>query len=131
MKKDTFSVLKGFQRQQAQNQPTSGVVQAVRGQLADILVKGMTTVLHGVKVIGTPAPGMEVALTWDQGVPVASVVTGTAPTQQLAGLITGPQGPTGPMGPTGPQGPAVGNLDGGSPSSAYGGINPINCGGVV
>ncbi len=128
---DIYRLLKGFQRNEDANLPTSGVIKAVRGQLADVLVKGATTILHGVRVVGTPAPGMEVSLAWEHGVPVASVMSGTAPAPQIAGLITGPTGPMGPMGPTGPQGPAVGNLDGGSPSSTYGGINPINCGGVV
>lgn len=36
----------------------------------------------------------------------------------------------GPQGPQGPQGPEVGNLDGGTPSTIYGGITSIDAGGV-
>jgi len=52
----------------------------------------------------------------------------------------GPQGPRGIQGPYGPIGPSGGEkgdpgesfiqLDGGTPSSNYGGITPIDCGGV-
>ena len=46
----------------------------------------------------------------------------------------GPSGPTGSVGPAGPNGPAGqsnGLLDGGSPSDTYGGISPIDAGGVT
>jgi hypothetical protein len=43
----------------------------------------------------------------------------------------GIQGEPGPVGPQGPQGISVANLDGGSPTSTYGGIDPIDCGGVT
>jgi hypothetical protein len=39
----------------------------------------------------------------------------------------GSSGPTGPTGPTGPAGPALLNADGGTPTSVYGGITPIDC----
>ena len=49
------------------------------------------------------------------------------------GGATGPTGATGPSGPTGATGPAGAgdsNLDGGTPSSVYGGSIPIDGGGV-
>jgi hypothetical protein len=39
-------------------------------------------------------------------------------------------GPTGPAGATGPTGAIYVNMDGGSPSSVYGGITPLDGGGV-
>jgi hypothetical protein len=51
----------------------------------------------------------------------------------------GPQGPTGPAGPAGvngaqgpqgPAGPASGDVDGGTPTSVYGGLDPTDGGGV-
>lgn len=48
----------------------------------------------------------------------------------------GPTGPTGPAGPTGPQGIqgiqglSFANIDNGFPESSFGGVNPIDCGGV-
>jgi hypothetical protein len=39
-------------------------------------------------------------------------------------------GPTGPAGATGPTGSIYVNMDGGSPSSVYGGITPLDGGGV-
>lgn len=42
----------------------------------------------------------------------------------------GPQGGSGPAGLPGPPGEGFINLDGGSPDSLYGGINPIDAGGV-
>lgn len=45
---------------------------------------------------------------------------------------TGPQGIQGVIGATGPQGPMGGtyNVDGGDPSSIYGGILPLDAGGI-
>ncbi len=109
MRNDTYSTLKSFQRDQDPNKPVDGLIQAVRGQYVDVLVKSMNTILRGVKCVGTPAIGNEVSLTWVRGVPVASVVGGTPAAQVVAGLITGPAGPAGPAGDTGatgPQGPA-------------------------
>ena len=42
----------------------------------------------------------------------------------------GPTGATGPTGVTGPTGEAYVNIDGGSPTSVYGGITPLDGGGV-
>ena len=42
----------------------------------------------------------------------------------------GAAGLSGPAGPAGPPGEGLLNLDGGSPSSVYGGVNPIDAGGV-
>ena len=62
--------------------------------------------------------------------PSASI-TGTFPNQTLnLVLATGPQGATGATGPQGPGGYSTLNLDGGAPDSIYGGINPIDAGGV-
>ncbi len=130
--KDTYSTLNSFQRSQDAKRPTEGLVKAVRGQLADVLVKGMATILRGVKVVGgQPEAGMQVSLSWEKGVPVASVVGGTPSINQIAGLITGPQGPQGIQGLQGPQGVSISNLDGGAPDTNYGGITAIDCGGVV
>lgn len=131
MKNDTYSTLKSFERAQDPNKPADGTIKAVRGLLADVLVPSMNTILRGVKVIGTPAVGLQVSIQWIKGIPVAAVVNAAPTIVQVAGLVTGPQGPKGDTGAQGPQGPAVGNLDGGLPSSTYGGINPIDCGGVV
>lgn len=45
------------------------------------------------------------------------------------GPPNGPTGPTGPQGPTGP--PFAGQLDGGFFDSNYGGISPLDAGGIV
>lgn len=42
----------------------------------------------------------------------------------------GATGPTGPTGSTGPTGPIFQNVDAGAPNTVYGGIDPIDCGGV-
>ena len=42
----------------------------------------------------------------------------------------GKQGPAGPQGPQGLPGQAIVNLDGGTPSSVYGGITSLDFGGV-
>ena len=58
----------------------------------------------------------------------------TGPTGDPGGP-PGPTGPTGPNGPNGPDGPigptGIGNglLDGGLPSSTYGGVSPVDAGG--
>lgn len=46
--------------------------------------------------------------------------------------LVGPTGSVGPQGVTGPQGPLGGtyNVDGGDPSSIYGGILPLDAGGI-
>jgi hypothetical protein len=44
---------------------------------------------------------------------------------------TGDVGPSGPSGPTGASGEGLLNLDGGTPSSIYGGITSIDAGGVI
>lgn len=51
----------------------------------------------------------------------------TGPAGPTGGGATGPQGATGAQGPTGA---SYGNLDGGIPSSTYGGISAIDAGGV-
>lgn len=56
-------------------------------------------------------------------------ITGTFPSQLLnLTLPTGPAGPTGLTGPAGPNGFSSLNLDGGSPSSIYGGTPLIDAG---
>lgn len=63
-----------------------------------------------------------------QGEP--STVTGpTGPTGPLG--PTGPTGPRGFTGPTGPTGPIFQNVDGGTPSTIYGGSPIIDAGGVI
>ena len=47
-----------------------------------------------------------------------------------ASTIPGPTGATGSTGATGAQGYSIVNLDGGSPTSTYGGISAVNLGGV-
>lgn len=78
---------------------------------------------------------------------IATIPAGTTPTTPVApGIIlsvaqvmytqVGPQGPAGsqgsvgPQGVQGPQGPITGQLDGGLPDSTYGGILPLDAGGV-
>lgn len=74
---------------------------------------------------------------------VGSVTAGTTPSASITGafpnqtlnlvLAQGPAGPTGPQGPVGPAGSsgyATLDLDGGHPDSVYGGVNPIDAGGV-
>lgn len=59
----------------------------------------------------------------------------TGPTGPLG--PTGPQGVTGPtgsqgvVGPTGPTGPIYQNVDGGTPTTVYGGGETIDAGGVL
>lgn len=48
------------------------------------------------------------------------------PTGPTGPAVTGPSGPTGPTGPTGP---IFQNVDCGTPTSLYGGVVPIDCGG--
>ena len=56
----------------------------------------------------------------------------TGPTGATVGDTgpTGATGATGPTGPTGDDGVSIANLDGGYPDSTYGGISPIDAGGV-
>jgi hypothetical protein len=74
------------------------------------------------------------AINFQRGRIVVSGVTGYGP-QGSAGSqgSQGPQGSAGSagsQGPQGPQGPIVGQLDGGLPDSTYGGIIPLDAGGV-
>ncbi len=132
MKRDTYSTLKQFQKNEDPKRPTNGVIQAVRGTLADVLVRSMNTILKGVKVIGgAPEIGLAVSIVWERGIPVASIVGGMASQNEIVALSRGPAGPAGATGPQGPQGVSVSNLDGGAPDSNYGGITAIDCGGVV
>ena len=75
------------------------------------------------------------------GTPGPTGPTGSQGPQGIQGLtgVTGPQGikgdqgdtgPTGPTGPTGADGEGLINLDGGVPSSIYGGTPTIDAGGV-
>jgi hypothetical protein len=59
--------------------------------------------------------------------PISTVPGPTGPTGPLG--PTGPTGSTGPLGPTGPTGPIFQNVDCGDPTSVYGGIDPVDCGG--
>jgi hypothetical protein len=71
----------------------------------------------------------------------ADGATGPSGTQGVSGVsgetgATGPSGPSGPLGPTGSTGPtgptgfSVANIDGGFPSTNYGGITSLDSGGV-
>ena len=53
----------------------------------------------------------------------------TGPTGPSGGP-TGPTGPSGSTGPTGPAGASVINIDGGTPSTVYGGVSTIDAGSV-
>ncbi len=102
---DTYSILKRFQRQEDKRTPVNGVIQAVRGTRADILVRSSSTILHAVQVTGgTPDIGMSVSIRWENGYPVAAILGGTGEANVIAGLITGPQGPQGNTGNTGASG---------------------------
>lgn len=65
----------------------------------------------------------------------ATGAAGPTGPQGLQG-VAGPTGPAGPAGPTGPQGIqgiqgiSFANIDNGFPESSFGGVNPIDCGGV-
>lgn len=88
----------------------------------------------------TPTVGQEFTVGthtwyWDGNVwliQTTQVVGPTGPTgpQGLQGT-TGPTGSQGIQGPTGPQGPLFQNIDAGSPTTVYGGLELIDCGGVV
>jgi hypothetical protein len=71
-------------------------------------------------------------LNWLRDNSGATGVTGpTGPTGATGSAgATGATGATGPTGPSGSDGVAISNLDGGYPDSTYGGINPIDAGGV-
>ena len=47
-----------------------------------------------------------------------------------ASTVAGPTGPQGATGPAGATGFSIVNLDGGSPTSTYGGITAVDLGGV-
>lgn len=74
---------------------------------------------------------------WDGAVwliKTSQIVGPTGPTgpQGIPGeSITGPTGSIGSTGPTGPQGPLFQNIDAGTPTTVYGGLELIDCGGVV
>lgn len=72
--------------------------------------------------------------TVSSGATPSASITGTFPNQTLNLVLaqgaTGATGPTGATGATGPSGYSTLNVDGGTPSSVYGGITSINAGGV-
>jgi hypothetical protein len=71
---------------------------------------------------------------WDGSVwliKTTQVVGPTGPTgPQGTQGPTGPTGSQGVTGPTGAQGPLFQNVDAGTPTSVYGGLDPVDCGGV-
>ena len=73
---------------------------------------------------------------WDGSTWRIKTSVAVGPTGPTGPLVTGPQGPAGPIGPTGqigstgPTGSAFINIDGGSPTTNYGGGEIIDAGGV-
>jgi hypothetical protein len=63
--------------------------------------------------------------TGPQGVTGPTGPTGPTGAQGIQGIT----GPTGSTGPTGPTGPVFQNIDGGTPTTIYGGSSIIDCGG--
>jgi hypothetical protein len=56
--------------------------------------------------------------------------TGAASTVAGPTGAQGPTGATGSQGPTGPAGSSIVNIDAGSPTSTYGGLTNLDCGGI-
>ena len=89
-----------------------------------------TTLLYGA---GPPSAATGVNDNWyiDS---VAMVIYGpkTSGSWPAGVSMVGSTGPAGPQGTSGPQGPTGGtyNVDGGDPSSIYGGILPLDAGGI-
>ena len=109
---DLFDTLQKHNKSLDTNRPTRGVVKSVYGDRVNVLVRGNSTILRNVKVIGTASVvGQDVVLTWENGVPTAHIVGGMAAPANLVSLSRGPQGlegpigPEGPVGATGPEGP--------------------------
>lgn len=102
---DTYTTLTQFQRSKDAKRPTEGVIKAVRGQLADVQVASLSTILRGVKVTGgMPEINLPVKLTWEKGIPTAAIVGGTSIKNEIVALAQGPIGPAGPQGLQGAQG---------------------------
>lgn len=78
------------------------------------------------QIVGPQGP------TGAQGVQGVTGPTGPAGADGIIGVdgATGPTGQTGSTGPTGAAGAPYGNIDGGTPSSIYGGISPLDGGNV-
>ncbi len=115
MKRDTYSALKQFQRNEDPKRPTSGVVNALRGNLVDVLIRASSTVLKAVKTVGTAQTiGQAVTLTWENGIPTAHILGAMGDNGSLAALAQGPAGPRGDPGTPGSNG-----NDGDDGKSAY------------
>ena len=99
------------------------------GNVGDFYIDTTSNQIYGPKISAT-AWGSATNIQGPQGIQGNTGPTG--PTGDPGGP-PGPPGPsvTGPPGPTGAQGEANGLLDGGSPSDTYGGISPIDAGGVT
>ncbi len=106
------------------NAPSVGI-----GAVGDFFIDTAANQIYGPKLAANnwgPATNIQ----GPQGIQGNTGPTG--PTGDPGGP-PGPTGPTGNPGPStvGPPGPANGLLDGGSPSDTYGGISPIDAGGVT
>lgn len=79
-------------------------------------------------------PGQTYKATLTQLRDLSAGVPGPTGPSGPSGPLGGPSGPSGPSGPPGgigPTGPAPNNIDGGYPSSIYGGITALDGGGVA
>ena len=102
---DLFDALQQHDKSQATNRPTRGSVQQIDGNRVNVLVRGSSTILRNVKAVGAASViGQDVVLTWENGIPIAHIVGGTAVSESLVSFARGPAGPEGPMGPAGANG---------------------------
>jgi hypothetical protein len=125
------------------NQNFRDIQQFVNDQVVHVdgtgLVDALTAVGNPTGVVGPTGPTGPAG---PPGLTGAAGPTGPAgPTGAASTVVgpTGPTGPTGPAGPTGPSGPtgptgadgaAFVNVDGGEPSTVFGGVSPLDGGSV-
>lgn len=111
--------------------PLLGTLRSADARTLQHIFTSLKEYLKGVQTTITSNYYNLVIGTVSSGSTPSASITGTFPNQTLNLVLA--QGATGPAGPTGPQGPsgyATLNLDGGTPDAIYGGINPIDAGGV-
>jgi hypothetical protein len=80
-----------------------------------------------VSLVGPTGPTGPTGSTGPVSTEPSTVPGPTGPTGPLG--PTGPTGVTGPTGPTGDEGPIFQNVDCGTPTTVYGGVDPVDCGG--
>lgn len=80
---------------------------------------------------GATGPTGPIGPTGPTGPIGATGPTGPTGSTGPVSTVPGPTGPTGPTGSTGPTGPVFQNIDGGTPTTIYGGSPNIDAGGVL